>query len=116
MPVYWCSCCVTCHVIYQFGDRGWWLEFRVIYVCHLDRDPTVVFVLLGHRSQPRSLVGHQRVLFLRMLLLLSRARFHRQFNNVCFSVFFSRRYSIYVVIRIEQSIDFFCNRNYPMQS
>ena len=84
MPVYWCSCCVTCHVIYQFGDRGWWLEFRVIYVCHLDRDPTVVFVLLGHRSQPRSLVGHQRVFFLRMLLLLSRARFQKQFNNNLF--------------------------------
>lgn len=22
MPVYWCSCCVTCHVIYRFGDGG----------------------------------------------------------------------------------------------
>lgn len=53
----------------------WWLEFRVIYVCHLDRDPTVIFILFGHRSQPRSLVGHQQVIFLRVLFLLSRARF-----------------------------------------
>lgn len=89
MPVYWCSCCVTCHVIYQFGDRGWWLEFRVIYVCHLDRDPTVVLVLLGHRSQPRSLVGHQRVLFLRMLLLLSCAKFPETIEQRLFlSLFF----------------------------
>lgn len=53
----------------------WWLEFRVIYVCHLDRDPTVIFILFGHRSQPRSLVGHQQVIFLRVLFLFSRARF-----------------------------------------
>jgi len=49
------------------------LEFRVIYACHLDRDPTVILVLLGHRRQPRRLVGQQRVVLLRLLLLLSHA-------------------------------------------
>jgi len=49
------------------------LEFRVIYACHLDRDPTVILVLLGHRRQPRRLVGQQRVVLLRVLLLLPHA-------------------------------------------
>lgn len=60
------------------------LEFRVIYVRHLDRDPTVILVLLGHRRQPRCLVRQQRSVLLRMLLLLSHARQSLivSFNNI----------------------------------
>lgn len=78
------------------------LEFRVIYVCHLDRDPTVILVLLGHRRQPRCLVRQQRSVLLRVLLLLSHAR---QSLRVSFVV---------TIIIIVVSIEAFVNlRSFP---